>query len=383
MKRTRVAHVLSALNYGGVESNALQLIGNLPAESESRVYYIGREPSQRVREFEAMGTAVTHCPYFPPNRLSFARRLARCLRQDRIEALLCYSFGNHAAVSLAGWMAGVKRRYVQVNGSPMRDATTLRKCKILAHLARPFCNGEIAVSARVREELISGVGLPARRVRVIENGCPVAEFRRRAGASRAQRTDRILTVLMVARMDDAKDQATLLRAAALLQGSGEAIRVLLAGDGPNRGYLESLARELGPAAMVEFLGERADVPELLGRSDLAVLATHTEGFGLVLIEAMAAEIPVIATDLPVTREVLDDGACGLLVRGGDPQALTDAIFRLAQDATLRRGLVARAAERAERLYDVLPMAQRYAGLLLGQEAAVEVALSPAPVEVRR
>jgi len=372
MSRVRVAHVLGALNYGGVESNALHIIRNLPGEAiESRVYYIGRDLTARAREFEAASAGFTHCPYSPPHRLGFTYRLARCLRRDGIEALLCYSFGNHAMVSLAGWLAGVRRQFVQVNGSPTRDATTLRKSRILAHLARPFCTGEISVSSRVRDELVAGLGLPAGRVQVIENACPVAEFRSRARASRAKRAGRIPTALMVARMDDAKDQATLLRAAALLFRDGEAVRLRLAGDGPNRAHLESLAGELGITGVVEFLGNRTDIPELLGESDVAVLATHTEGFGLVLAEAMAAETPIIATDLPVTREVLQDGACGLLVPGRDPQAIAGAIRRLAQDAPLRRQMVRLGCERAERLYDVGPMALRYARLLLDREFSAE------------
>jgi glycosyltransferase involved in cell wall biosynthesis len=87
-----------------------------------------------------------------------------------------------------------------------------------------------------------------------------------------------------------------------------------------------LARDLGVAAAVEFLGTRRDVPELLGRSDLFVFSTTAqEGLGSVLLEALAAGLPVVATDVPACRETLRDGEFGRLVPANDSAALAGAI----------------------------------------------------------
>jgi glycosyltransferase involved in cell wall biosynthesis len=246
----------------------------------------------------------------------------------------------------------------------MRDRSTYWKSSVLAHLARPFCTGEIAASKQVGDELVRRLRLPRRRVHNVNNACDVLGIADRAAKVRLLRIKNDPPIiLMVARMDDAKDQPTLIQACALLTRSGFPIRLRFAGEGPERAKHEALCRNEGIEDLVEFLGSRRDVPELIGECDLAVLATHTEGFGIVLAEAMSAGTPVIATDIPVCRDVLDSGRCGLLVPPRDVEALADAIRRLLEDAVLRDRLARAGRARAAELYDIKHMVDRYAALL--------------------
>jgi len=104
-------------------------------------------------------------------------------------------------------------------------------------------------------------------------------------------------------------------------------QVWLVGDGSRRAELTSLSLSLGLGGVVEFLGTRRDVPQLLGWSDLFVFSTTgAEGLGTVLIEALAAELPVVATDVPACREVLDGGLWGKLVDPANPGELAAAII---------------------------------------------------------
>jgi len=363
----KVAHVLGALNYGGVESLALDLLHRFPGNViQSSVYYIGERLTERQRDFAGAAAEFVHCPYVPPHRIRFIRQLAMKLRQSGVDAVLSYSFGNHAWVSMAAYLAGTRRAYVTVQGSPMRDRPTRRKSFILTQLARPFCSGEIAASNQVHDELVNGLRVPRARVQVIENACAVREIAELAARARRQKpAGGPPVVTMVSRMDDAKDHNTLIRACAILMRSGFPVRLRFAGAGPNRTAHESFCWREGVREHVEFLGNRTDVPELLGSSDLAVLATHTEGFGLVLAEAMSAKTPVIATDLPVCREVLDFGRCGLLVPPRDPDALAAAIHRLLADDALRNQLIDAGFERASRKYDISRAVDQYARLLAG------------------
>ena len=124
---------------------------------------------------------------------------------------------------------------------------------------------------------------------------------------------------MVARLDQIKDQALLIQAFARCKST--VWDLVLVGDGPCRGALEELSRSCGLDPSKIFLGKRLDIPEILGSLDLfAFSTTEAEGFGIVLIEAMAAGLPVIASDVPACREVLADGAAGVLVPPGDVQA---------------------------------------------------------------
>ena len=367
----RVAHVIGALDYGGVEGIALDLLKRLSAEAiESNVYYIGEELTGRQREFVAAAAKFEHCAYSRRRRAAFIRRLAEAFRRDAVDAVLSYTFGNHAWVSMAARLAGIRLCYVSVQGSPLRDRMSRFKNMTLAHLARPFCAGEIAVSIRIRDELVKGLLLPAARVHIIENACATVEIAERAATARAAReAGPSPVILMVARMADAKDHETLLRACAKLIHTDFPLRLRLAGDGPSRSRHEALCRAQRIEDSVEFLGNRSDVPELLGSSDVAVLATHVEGFGIVLAEAMSAGVPVVATDLPVCREVLDDGRCGLLVPPRDADALAEAIRGLLADPALRNRLTQAARERVTRMYDITLAVEKYAALLKGGGAS--------------
>ena len=125
---------------------------------------------------------------------------------------------------------------------------------------------------------------------------------------------------------------------------------------------------------------RRDVPELVGQLDLFVFATTPdEGLGIALIEAMAVGVPVVASDVGACREVLDDGALGLLVPPGDPVALADAIERVRDDPETAAARVERARRKAFEVFDAERMAAAYADVLglgaVGAGSALQGGLS--------
>jgi glycosyltransferase involved in cell wall biosynthesis len=134
------------------------------------------------------------------------------------------------------------------------------------------------------------------------------------------------TIIMVATLENHKDHPTLIRALGLLIPEFPKLRLVLVGDGSRRAELERLAQQAGVAHAVNFMGTRMDVPELLGTADVFVFATTPqEGLGTVLIEALAAGLPIVASDVPACRELLQDGAWGSLVPANSPVALAEAI----------------------------------------------------------
>lgn len=195
--------------------------------------------------------------------------------------------------------------------------------------------------------------LPASRDRitVIPHGVDVPAYERDPDPelrSRLSHGGRRRVVLLVGRMDGYKGHADLLQAA---RGIPDA-QIVLAGDGPERPALVSLAASLGMTERVTFLGFRHDVPDLLAASDLAVLPTLNEAFGLALIEAMAASRPVISTRVGGPEEIVRDGETGLLVPPGDPPALAAAMRRVLDDPSLAERLARAGHARAEERFSV-------------------------------
>jgi glycosyltransferase involved in cell wall biosynthesis len=151
----------------------------------------------------------------------------------------------------------------------------------------------------------------------------------------------------VANFKAAKDHATLLRAAAQVREAFPAVRFVLVGQGPLEAETRRLAGELGLDATVVFAGFRTDATRLMAAFDAFALSSTYEGLPIALIEAMATGCPAVVTRVGGTPEVVADGVQGFLVPPRDPAALAAGLTRLLGDPTLRAGMGAAAADRAQ------------------------------------
>lgn len=242
------------------------------------------------------------------------------------------------------------------------DRSTFWQLRLLARGVGRY----VAVSRAVATELVDRFRWPAEKISVVYNAVELDRF----GASPSPALRAELGAgegplfLTLARLEPQKGLDVLLRAAAETPGA----RFAVAGEGPLRAELETLAAELGVAERVRLLGHRSDVPELLAACDAFVLPSLYEGSSLAVLEAMAARRPVVSSAIPGTDELIEDGADGLLVPPGDSAALAAALRGLLGDGELGEGLARRARERVEERFSP-------AALASGVEAVYEDLLS--------
>ena len=163
-------------------------------------------------------------------------------------------------------------------------------------------------------------------------------------------------VTMVAAFRPQKDQDTLIRAFTHLEPN---YRLQLVGGGQRGEELKALCRELGLEDRVQFLGVRMDVPDIMEQSDVIVLSSHWEGFGLAAVEGMASGRPTVATDGDGLRDIV--GGAGVLFQPGDDQELASAIKRLCETPDYYRQVALACQERAQH-YDISVMADGYSNL---------------------
>lgn len=277
------------------------------------------------------------------------------LRPDLLHALHLTSYGFLAGLS------GFQPSIVSVWGTDVLEAPYLTPVhRWITRNALRNAGAITATGLRLAEATLPHVphGKP---VSVIPYGVDLDRFR---PAPRAQRAT--VTVGAASRLSPEKGFEHLLRAVAKLRASGASLDVLLAGDGPSRGSLERLARDLGLEACVTFLGDvpHEQVPEVLQRLDIFAMPSTWEGFGVSAVEAGAMGLPAVASDVHGIPDVVVDGETGILVPPANADALAAAIGRLAADPELRRrmGAAGRAfveknyrwqdnARLMERLYD--------------------------------
>jgi glycosyltransferase involved in cell wall biosynthesis len=208
----------------------------------------------------------------------------------------------------------------------------------------------------VRDFCVSHIGLPPEKLGVIYNGVQVPETSASPREARAKLGLPLdgQVIGTVSRLYLVKGIDFLIRALAQMDDAALAI----VGDGPERAALETLADTLGVAGRIHWTGHRRDVPTLLPAFDLYVQPSLHEGMSNTILEAMAAGLPVVATAVGGTPEVVDDGVTGLLVPPRDPDALAGVIVRLLRDLDLRRKMGRAGQERVRRHFSLEQMVRQ-------------------------
>jgi glycosyltransferase involved in cell wall biosynthesis len=372
--RPTVMLVITLAEVGGAQSYVAAL---LPALAERYDVVLAAHGEGPLREAAANAGArfvpLRHVrrPIRPWRDLAGLVELSRLLRRERPQILHASSSKAGVLGRLAAAATGVPVRIFTVHGWAFAAYSGLPSLfyRLSDRLMAPLTTVTICVS---ENELAAGLEAgtcSAERSIVIRNAVDVSAAAR-AGHDRA--TPRLIAV---GRLKAPKDFLTLIHAfAALPEGSFEA---LIVGEGPDRPVVEAEIRRLGLDGRVRLLGERSDVPALLADSDVFVLSSRSEGLPVSVLEAMAAELPIVASRVGGLGELVVDGETGILVRAGDAPGLAAAVGRLIEDRDLRRTLGAGGRARAEAFFDLAAFRRAHVELYDRQLAS---AVAEAPVE---
>lgn len=298
-----------------------------------------------VTEFE-LGGSLYHWPSIR-TRLGLARHLKR---NDIAIAHAFDFYTNLTLIPAARWA-----RVPVVIGSQRQLGNLLTwrqehaQSAVLRWCDAVVCNSR-AAARRLRE-----LGLREDRLTVVANGLPEEAF---AEAQPALPRIASLRVGMIARMNTrAKNHHVFLQAAASLAAHRPDVQFVLVGDGPLRPGLELLARELGIADRVTFLGERQDIPAVLASLDISVLPSQSESLSNVIIEAMAAGVPIVASSVGGNCELITEER-GVLVQP-EAEMLASAIERLLRNRDLRMTLASNARVFARANFTLEQMTKRH------------------------
>ena len=271
--------------------------------------------------------------------LASAWALAGLVRRHEVDILHAHTSHAHSLACLARRIAGRGKVVVhrRVSFAPKRDPFNRLK------YAAP--DRIVAVSRHVGDVLLAA-GIPRDKVRVVHSAVELARLEATPIARAALGVPEGVPLLFSAgALVGHKDHACLLDAMALVLRDSSEARLLIAGEGELRPQIEGQIARLHLADRVQLLGHRSDVPALLRAADAYVSSSWSEGLGTSVLEALAAEIPVIATDAGGVSEMVLDGQTGRFLPNRDPKRLAEAIL-----ATLRAPEQARSMARAGRAH---------------------------------
>lgn len=356
-RAVHICHLVLSLEPGGLENGVVNVVNGLdPAAFRSSVCCLRRtgEFAARIRP----DVAVTAMGLQSGNDPRTVLRLANLFRASGVDIVHTRNvepfFYGLPAARLAGVPAVIHSEHGRT--FPERPLRAMAQRLLLRRVDAAF-----TVSAQLRADLARELRVSDSRFEVIYNGVDVTRFSPLERATEAADATRPLRIGSVGRLVQVKNYPLLLRALARLPAQRRCT-LLLVGEGPERGALAALASELGVADRVEFAGHRDDVPELLRTMDVFVLPSVSEGMSNTLLEAMAAGVPVLASDVGGNVEIIEPERSGLLFRCGDESHAAAQLLRLLESADLRRTLGQEGAMRVRRDFSIEAMLQRYAAL---------------------
>jgi L-malate glycosyltransferase len=280
-------------------------------------------------EFEKVAQFPLGNSLFGWKSLRTRLNLSRHLRQNQVQVAHAFDFYANLTLIPAARLA----RVPVVIGSHRQIGDLMTPAQFRAQaVAFRWCDAVVCNSQAAAARLATA-GLPREKLAVIGNALPAAAFETASPA--LPRRSGALRVGMVARMNAAyKNHTGFLRIAAKIHERMPDVELLLVGDGPLRPEIERQASALGLGERAIFLGDRRDIPSVLASLDVAVLTSDSESLSNVILEAMAASLPVVAYNVGGNAELVNDER-GALIPGGNENDFAIAVLRLLSDADVR------------------------------------------------
>jgi glycosyltransferase involved in cell wall biosynthesis len=380
-RRLRVVTLVDGIGLsGGAERLAREVVLRLDPERFERILCVSRWSTEHERaagEAGALAALEDAGVRFLGLRRRGAWDLASwrplvSLLRDGTDVLHAHKIGSNAWASVIGTLARtpviVAHEHTwSFQGQPLRKLLDRR---LIAARADAF----LAVSELDRRRMIEAERIDPAKVIFVPNGIPEPPSRGSTDIREELGIDAGAPIIgTVCALRPQKALEVLIDAAATLAARLDGVRVLIVGDGPERPSLERRIAELGLTGVVQLLGHRDDVPDLIHGFDVAVCSSDFEGTPLSILEYMRAGLPIVSTGVGGIPDVLEDGVHGLLVESRDPEGLAAAITRIVSDPDLAARLAAAARDRQQAEFDigvtVRSIERLYEGLARGRTAA--------------
>ena len=348
MKKIKILHVITSLGLGGAEKLLLSYLKNLDKKKYSFYVCCLRDKpddlSFEISEYAQIINLKMKNKFNP----AVIFHLLNVIKKIQPEIIHTHLFQPRIYTTFAHllYRRGVliTHKHSIVNPRKHHIFMLLEMVTIL------FNNKVIAISESVKKSLNKYEFIPKSKIFVLTNSIDCKKFNE-AFKQRAYPIDKSIVIGTVGRIERVKGIKYLLLAMKIILRQYSNARLEIVGDGSELNELKLLAEKLGISNSVIFFGKLAHPIPNYSRMDIFVLPSLLEGFGIVLLEAMAAGIPVIATNVHGIKEVVIDGKSGILIPPKNPEAIAKSVLRIIEDPRLSKDLVEEGFKRA-RLFDI-------------------------------
>lgn len=344
MKLPNIAFLLDSAprTWSSQEDRHLAICQALAARGSSAVLVFASElPTSIEKRFTDGGVSIAIINY-SKGSAHYYKELKSLIEKNSIDCVHIIFFDYFRAIGWLSRLGGIKSIIYEMQNGGVFKATSWKRKLIHARnriMTAPFVR-IIAISEFIKGQLAEG-GVSKEKITVRHLGIDTERFkpdpsqRTKLAAEFSIAPDEII-LATVSYLRPIKSPEIIVEAVGVLAERNVPVRLFVAGDGEMLEELKQLSSKLGVAERIHWLGLVPDPLSLLQSSDLFLLATVGEAFGLVLAESMACGVPVVGSRAGAIPEVVKDGETGLLVNPRDPVALADGIEKLGRDKLLRQ-----------------------------------------------
>ncbi len=338
--KKQVLQLIGSFHQGGSERQAIALTRLLNNDGSFEIFVATLNNDGVLRhEIDAIG--LSEIPEFPLTSFynaNFVRQVRRCanyLRDNKIDLIQTHDFYTNVFGMVAATLAGVPALVAS-----KRETSGVRSAsqEFVEKLAFGRAHA-IVVNSKSVKKYLTDLGINTDKIKVIYNSLDLKRFAKidqcnsndliKLGLPTA---DDIQFITIVANLrHNVKNLPMLLRASKRVIGERSLAHFVIAGEGELEGELNNLAKQLGVAQNIHFIGRSTDIPALLGVSDICVLTSTAEGFANSILEYMAAGKPVVATNVGGASEVIADGVSGYLIDSDDYETMAARLIELLDD----------------------------------------------------
>lgn len=325
----RVLFVITGLGWGGAESQVIELASGLRDRGWAVQVASLLSQAHRRDSLESLGIPVHTLGMrrgVPDPRAIW--RLAAVTRN--FQPSIVHAHMIHANILTRVTRIIVRMPVLITSAHSVNEGGGWRQ--LAYRLTDSLADCTTNVSHAAVEQFIEDRAASPERIQYVPNGISFSKFQR-SGEARARIRNELgleddFAWLSVGRLDPAKDYPTMLDALAKVVDTSQTLKLIIVGDGPLRDEIKKRAERLGLANFVHFLGIRSDIPALMSAADAYLMSSAWEGLPMVLLEAAASALPIVATDVGGNSQIVRNGLTGELVPAGDSAALAGAMLRM-------------------------------------------------------
>jgi len=340
MNKIKIMHVVQTLDIGGLEKVVIDLVSFSNRNRFDFVVCCLSERGVFAGDLEKNGIKILFLNKRNGFDLGLVFKIASIIKKEKIDVLHTH---NQRPQFYGTPAARISRVPFYIHTRHGKNDPDNYKNILLSRFFTAFTDKIVCVSDDIKRFAVNVERLQSNKLQVINNGIDISifsgnkfedkTFKNFIGVS--QKTKLIGTVGRLAKI---KNQHLLISTFKDTLKSGQDVTLLIIGDGPLREELVDYSCKLGLSKKVLFLGSRKDVPQILKILDVFVLSSTSEGMSLVLLEAMAAGVPMVVTDVGGNPELIEDGKNGFLVPSENVAAMSDAICKILSDESLQRDM---------------------------------------------